>query len=299
MSEARSDLRPRPGSPTTPPRRSGSVPWPGPVNGRARSFDPPARDTSAFDVPPYPLDPPLVDVRIPVKAPHATATAYSRDALMHRYPGAEVGDDLHILFSEPGKPQQSRLSPDVFVALDVPRLSTRSDYDVDELGPPDFVLEAVSKSTWQHDVGRKLDAYQRLGVRECLLFDPTGMDWAGVGKDLWGFALTPQRREPLDEVLLPNGERGVRSAVLGLVAYVVGRTRPSAQKETWAITMRWRDPATGADIPDYDQSRAREAQAEAGEAEARAGEARERARAEAAERRVAELEERLRQGGGR
>ena len=307
MSEARSDLHPRPGSPATPPRRTGSVPRPGLVNGHARTFDPPPRDPSSFDGP-YPLDPPLVDVRIPVKAPHATATAYSRNALMHRYPGAEVGDDLHILFSEPGKPLQSRLSPDVFVALDVPRRTTRSDYDVDQLGPPDFVLEAVSKSTWQHDVGRKLDAYQHVGVRECLLFDPTGMDWAGVGKDLWGFALTPQRRRPLDEVLLPNGERGVRSEVLGLVAYVAKRTRPSAQKETWAITMRWRDPATGADIPDYDQSRAREARAQAGEAQARAGEAQaraeaqaerakargERARAEAAERRVAELEEQLR-----
>ena len=283
MPEARSDLRHRPGSPAAPPR-SRSVSRPGLVNGRAPAFDSPPRDTSSFDTPPYPLDPPLVDVRIPVRAPHAAATAYSRHALMHRYPGAEVGDDLHILFSEPGKPQQSRLSPDVFVALDVPRRSTRSDYDVDRLGPPDFVLEAVSKSTWQHDVGRKLDAYQRLGVRECLLFDPTGKDWARVGKDLWGFALTPQRRVPLDEVPLPNGECGVRSAVLGLVAYVAERTPSSAPNETWAITMRWRDPETGVDIPDYDQSRAREARAQA--------------RAEAAERRVAELEEQLRRRDG-
>ena len=282
MPEARSDIRSRPGLPAAPPRPR-SAPRPGLVNGRARTFDPQPRDTSSFDVPPYPLDPPLVDVRIPVRAPHATATAYSRDALMHRYPGAEVGDDLHILFSEPGKPQQSRLSPDVFVALDVPRQTNRSDYDVDQLGAPDFVLEVVSKSTWQHDVGRKLDVYQRLGVRECLLFDSTGMDWAGVGKDLWGFALTPEHREPLGEILLPTGERGVRSEVLRLVVYVAERTPPSAEKDIWALTMRWRDPATGTDIPDYDQSRAREARA--------------LARAEAAERRVAELEERLRQGG--
>ena len=299
MPEARSDIRSRPALPAAPPRPR-SAPRPGLVNGRARTFDPPPGDTSSFDVPPCPLDPPLVDVRIPVKAPYATATAYSRNALMHRYPGAEVGDDLHILFrepsagereglaprmKEPGKPQQSRLSPDVFVALDVPRQTNRSDYDVDQLGAPDFVLEVVSKSTWQHDVGRKLDVYQRLGVRECLLFDSTGMDWAGVGKDLWGFALTPEHREPLGEILLPTGERGVRSEVLRLVAYVAERTQASAPGETWAITMRWRDPAIGADIPDYDQSRAREARA--------------LARAEAAERRVAELEERLRQGGGR
>ena len=95
-------------------------------------------------------------------------------------------------------------------------------------------------------------------MRECLLFDPTGKDLAGVGKELWGFALTPERREPLAEQLLPNGERGVRSAVLGLVAYVAERTPPAAPNETWALAMRWPDPAAAADIPDYDQARATE-----------------------------------------
>ena len=255
---------------------------------------------------PYPLDPPLVDVRIPVRAPHATATAYSRQGLMHRYPDAEVGDDLHILFrepsaaereglaprkKEPGKPQQSRLSPDVFVALNVPRRSTRSDFDVDELGPPDFVLEVMSLSTWQHDIGRKLDAYQRIGVRECVLFDVTGENLAGTGKDLWGFALTPKTRKRLKERALPNGKRGVYSEVLGLIAYVAERTPPATPKETWALTMRWHDPATATDIPDYDQSRA-EAQAERTRADALEHEA--RTRTEADRRRIAELEEQIR-----
>ena len=281
MSEASSDFRPRP-SAAPPPRRRVAL-----VDQQRAAVDFPFDDE-----PCYPLDPPLVDVRIPVKAPYATATAYSRDGLMHRYPDAEVGDDLHILFTEPrkdgnggnggngGGEGQSRLSPDVFVALKVPRRRTRADYDVDQLGPPDFVLEVVSRSTWKHDIGRKLDCYQQMGVRECLLFDVNAEDRAGTGKELWGFALTPRRREPLDERVLPNGELGVCSEVLGLVAYVAERTPPSTPKETWALTMRWHDPATATDIPDYDQSRA-EAQAE-------------RSRAEAAERRVAELEERLR-----
>ena len=81
------------------------------------------------------------DIRIPVKEPHAAATAYSRIALRHRFPAAQVGDDLHVLFSEPGKAKRSRLSPDVFVALNVPRRDTRADYDADRLGAPDFVLE--------------------------------------------------------------------------------------------------------------------------------------------------------------
>ena len=332
MSEVRSDFRPRPGSPAVPPRRAQAAARSGRARRTSSAIDPPDSGRPS-DEPTYPLDPPLVDVRIPVKEPHAAATAYSRNALMHRFPSAQVGDDLHMLFSEPGRKLQSRLSPDVFVALGVPRRGTRADYDADLLGPPDFVLEVVSRSTWKHDLGRKLDCYQRLGVRECLLFDATGEDLAGMGKALWGFALTPKRREPLREEALPNGERGVRSEVLGLVAYVAERTPPAAPGEIWALTMRWRDPATGADIPDYDQARddaqaaqanaqaaradaqAARADAQAARAEAQAARAwadaqaraernradaaqretqTERARVETARRRIAELEEQLR-----
>ena len=282
MPEARSRIHPRPALPAAPPRRVVGAPRPGPVV--------PATEPLAA----HPLDPPLVDVRIPVKAPHATATAYSRAALMHRFPDAEVGDDLHMLFSEPGEAKQSRLSPDVMVALNVPRRGTRADYDADRLGPPDFVLEVLSRSTWEHDVGRKLDCYQRIGVRECLLFDAGGGDLAGVGKELWGFALTPERREPLAEAVLPNGARGVRSAVLGLVAHVAERTPPAAPGETWALTMRWHDPATAADIPDYDQSRASEARAlaEAQAERAKARAERAKARTERTRARMAESEAR-------
>ena len=89
-----------------------------------------------------------------------------------------------MLFSEPDKAEeegQSRLAPDIFVALNVPRESDRDDYDADALGPPDFVLEVLSHSTWEHDLGRKLDCYQQIGVRECLLFDATGAGRAREG----------------------------------------------------------------------------------------------------------------------
>ena len=305
MSEASSDFHSQPGT-VAPPRRARAVPRSRRADER-EEIDPRLDAALALDNPVFPLDPPIVDVRIPVKAPHAAATKYSCNALMHQFPRAEVGDDLHMLFTEPGKEEQTRLSPDVFVALNVPRRATRADYDADVLGPPDFVLEVVSRSTWRHDVGRKLDCYQQIGVRECMFFDAAGEDRARVGKALWGCALTPERSEPLEEVVLPNGERGVRSDVLGLVAYVAERVPPSGPRETWALTMRWHDPATGADIPDYDQSRAetqaerdradaatQEALAERTRADAAQGEAQaERARAEAARRRIAELEERL------
>ena len=290
MSEATSDY-PLP-RPAAPPRRARAVPRP-----RRADRDPPedprlAAALSLHD-PVFPLDPPLEDVRIPVKEPHAAATAYSRAALRRWFPGAQIGDDLHMLFSEPGREGQSRLSPDVLVALDVPRRGTRGDYDADVLGPPDFILEVLSRSTWRHDLRRKLRCYQRIGVRECMFFDVAGEDRSRTGKELWGCALTPQREEPLEVVALPNGERGVRSEVLGLVAYVAERTPPAAPKETWELTMRWHDPATGEDIPDYDQvyDRAEAAERKVQTAQARADAAEQRvqtvqARADAAEQRV-------------
>ena len=195
-----------------------------------------------------------MDVRIPVKSPHADATAYSFDVLRYQFRDAEVGSDWHMLFSEPGKVEQSLLAPDVLVALNVPRGTTRDDYDADLEGPPDFVLEVLSRGTWEHDLGRKLDCYQRIGVRECLLFDAMREDVDGLGKELWGFAMTPESREPLAEVALPNGERGVCSAVLGLVAHVTERLPPLRPNGVWALTMRWHDPATAEDLPDYDEA---------------------------------------------
>ena len=321
MSEA-TDFHPRP-RPVAPPRRAQAAPRSRdaeriPQRGERERIRPSAWEDPEEDPrleaalslrnPVYPLDPPIVDVRVPVKAPHAVATRYSSCALMRQFPGAEVGDDLHMLFTEPGEKGQSRLSPDVLVALNVPRRVTRADYDADALGPPDFVLEVVSRSTWRTDVGRKLDCYQQIGVRECLFFDATGENRAGKG-ELWGCALTPERSEPLEEVALPNGERGVRSEVLGLVAYVAERVPPSEPRETWALTMRWHDPAKGADIPDYEQMYAREdaakqeAQAarereDAAKQEARAARDRAAHEAQAFRRQIAELEERLRRRDG-
>ena len=286
MSEASPDFSPRPVSPVAPspllPGRAEPVEKAGDADrGRVAIFDP-----MSIDAPPFPLDPPLRDVRIPVDEPHAAATVYSRNALRHRFPDAEVGDDLLIMFDEVGNPRRGRLAPDVFVALAVPRCGTLARYDVDVLGPPDFVLEVMSRDTWEHDIGRKLDCYQRLGVRECLLFDVTGEDLAGVGEDMWGFALTPERREPLEVRVLPNGERGVCSDVLGLVAYVAERTPP--------LTMRWHDPATAKDLPDYDEAiaQAQAAQREADEERGRAVAA--QREAQAARRSVEKLEEELR-----
>lgn len=41
-------------------------------------------------------------------------------------------------------------------------------------GPPDLVIEILSSSTAGYDRGPKLRAYERTGVREVWLVDPTG-----------------------------------------------------------------------------------------------------------------------------
>ena len=206
---------------------------------------------SILESPNLPHDPPLPDVRLPMKKPHGKAAYYAVDVFEERFPKAEVTSETDILFSEAGRRGKSRLRPDFLVALSVPRSKTLADFDVAKLGAPDFVMEVLSRTTWELDLGRKLDVYQKIGVRECLFFDPTGEDLAGNGKELWGYALTPNERRPLEEGVLPNGERCVRSAVLGMVAYVLERVPPAEWGETWAVRMCWRDPATGEDMPDY------------------------------------------------
>ena len=247
MAEARADVR-NADTHTIARRRAGA--------GRSR----PARDhtlpAAILEAAQLPLDPPLPDVRLPMKKPHWKAAHYAVDVLEERFPKAEVAEETDILFSEAGMRGQSRLRPDMFVALSVPRSETLADFDIDELGAPDFVLEVLSRTTWRLDLGRKLDCYQKLGVRECLFFDPTGEDLAGNGKELWGYALTASARQPLAEGVLANGERYVSSEVLGLVAYVLARVPPARAGETWALRMRWRDPATDADLPYFGEVQA-------------------------------------------
>ena len=153
-------------------------------------------------------------------------------------------------------------------------------------------MEVLSADNWRNDVERKPALYADLGVREYWLFDPRGVRPDG-GPRLQGWRLHPiSGREPIT----PSASGAFRSEVLGLDLFRDGRK------------VRFRDPETGEVLPEYtelDQMRraesaAREtAQARADAAEARADAAGVRLREEvaarqAAERRVAALEKRLR-----
>ena len=79
-----------------------------------------------------------------------------------------------LLYYEEGNPRK-HVSPDVLVALNVPKKPLRDHYLVWKEGKaPDFIVEITSKSTKQKDKKKKLAIYRDiLRVSEYFLFDPT------------------------------------------------------------------------------------------------------------------------------
>jgi Uma2 family endonuclease len=78
-----------------------------------------------------------------------------------------------LLYYEKGNPRAS-VSPDVVLVRGIEKWD-RPLYKLWEEGrPPDFVIEVTSSSTRREDLATKKDLYERLGVCEYFLFDPTG-----------------------------------------------------------------------------------------------------------------------------
>lgn len=176
--------------------------------------------------------------------------------------------------------------PDAMVVFGVDKHRRLSYKLWEESKVPDLVLEVVSKYSWRKDVYAKPPLYGALGVREYWLYDPLDVRRDG-GPRLEGWRLgTAGYGEPL-----PPGTNGVgfSSDVLGLDVLPLDGE------------LRLRDPVTGETIPDWKETeakrrseaaRADEEAARADEEAARADE--EAAKRKAAERRIAELEARLR-----
>ena len=162
---------------------------------------------------------------------------------------------------------------------------------------PDFVLEITSRSTRREDQVSKRALYRSLGVREYWQFDPTN-DY--LQPPLQGLELIEGEYRPLPARELADGTPALASAVLGLELRLTERG------------LRFHDPQTGEDLSnlgEIDAARQRAEQAqqraeqERQEAESRlaqeaAARRQEAAARQAAEARVAELEDLLRQAGG-
>ena len=180
-----------------------------------------------------------------------------------------VDDNGDVVLDGDGRPVRRMVAPDVYVIFGVPNRKRNSYVTWDEGKLPDFVLEVLSFSTWRHDISAKKALYQRLGVPEFWVADPSS---AYVEPPVQGYQLAAGVYTPIDP--LP-GNRGVRSEVLGLDLRVEDGL------------LRIRDPRTDRDIHDIHAAAAalRDAEAARHAAERRAAEA---------ERRLAALEARQR-----
>lgn len=200
--------------------------------------------------------------------------------LHERFPDAFAASDLLIYPRR--NDLRASVAPDVFVAFgagDHARLS----YKLWEGEPvPAFVLEVLSGTTADKDLGEKRGKYAAMGIREFWVFDPFGVR---IPDRLAGYELHGRRYRPIPP--LP-GTRVVPSDVLGL------------EFRTEGGNLRIHDPVAGEDLQSHREEQAdklaarRRADAEAKRADAEAKRAdaeADRANALAAE--LARLQRRL------
>ena len=196
-----------------------------------------------------------------------SATGDLRAAL----PTALVAADI-LMYPEEGN-NRNFIAPDVLVGLGLGTHNRLSYFVWVEGKPPDWVLEVASPSTQKKDRDRKRRRYAEIGVPEYWMFDPRSPQRGARGAPshgqssvyppgtprLQGLKLVDGEYVPLPPRLVEGG-RTIRSGVLGLDVRVEGEL------------LRFRDAATGRDVPHRSDvaAAAKRAQATAERAEAQA-----------------------------
>jgi len=175
-----------------------------------------------------------------------------------------VGGNMFVYFSELQTKGEHFRGPDVFVVLDTNRKKQRKSWVVWEEGGqlPDVVIELLSDSTRAADRGEKMRIYERVWkVHTYVLYDPFSQELEGLRRDETG-RFVPIARDAAGDVPVAN---------LGLALGL----RPGDLHEEPGPFLRWIDAGA---VVESGRERAEK----------------ERERAEAAERRLAELEAELR-----
>ena len=209
---------------------------------------------------------------------HQAQTANWRIVLQRRWPAATVASDLTMPYKRGDKTKV--LVPDLLVALRAERRDDRISYRLWENPVPDLVMEMLSESTSEADVGSKRRTYEHIGVRECFLFDPNGFE---LSTPLVGHRLRGGRYRPVRA----NAAGRLPSRALGLELHVQGGE------------LRFRDPAAGEDLRTYDDAEDRLMAAEEGRAAEKRRADKEKARADAAERALARIKALVVDKGGK
>jgi Uma2 family endonuclease len=122
------------------------------------------------------LDPELGD-EVTQSRPHAKAVTTLNDLLERHFdgdPDAQVLFDMKIFWGLPGLPNPS---PDIAIVRGARQDEGRSTFDVAEEGVrPCLILEVVSYSDaemYRNDHEKKVELYQRVGIPEYLVVDPS------------------------------------------------------------------------------------------------------------------------------
>ena len=173
---------------------------------------------------------------------HQMQTAHWQTVLQRHCPAATVASDLTMPYKRGDKTKV--LVPDLFVALRAERRRERRSYRLWENPLPDLVIEMLSKTTSEADIGSKWRTYEFLRVREYYLFDPAGFE---LSSPLVGYRLRGKRYGPIRA----NAAGRLSSRVLRLDLHVQDGE------------LRFRDPKTGEDLRTYDEAEDRADKAEA------------------------------------
>jgi len=129
-------------------------------------------------------------------------------------PGVEIADNATVRLDLDNEPQ-----PDALLFVE-PASGGRMRVAEDDYleGAPDFVAE-VAGSTVSIDLGKKLQAYQRNGVREYLVWrtEDRRIDWFQLVEGLYT-PLAPDERGMLESRIFPGLRLAVSAALAGDVA---------------------------------------------------------------------------------
>ncbi len=133
-------------------------------------------------------------------------TLQALEAHFAQNPDVYISGDIMMYYRE-GDPRKS-ISPDVLVCFGInPKM--RLTYKTWEEGKaPDFVMEFSSKTTYNKDLGEKMDVYASLEIQEYFLYDAEGLY---LPSPLMGFTLVDGAYEAI-----PPDDDGIRSSILGL-----------------------------------------------------------------------------------
>ena len=130
----------------------------------------PPRARLAYDEDGYPY----VD-RKPLNRRHRQQITYASPVLERRYADRPdvAADGLMTLHYQEGN-RNAFVEPDLVVAFGVRPIRDRSSIKLWEEPTPAFVLEVLSPSTYENDLGPKHRLYETLGIEEYWLYDPFG-----------------------------------------------------------------------------------------------------------------------------